>query len=55
MTAKEKMSALAKQLANAMIEHDSDEWPPDCIIFTYQPVRPTSSDNSTAVNDESDE
>ncbi|MGM9628931.1 MAG: hypothetical protein ACI3V4_12740 [Faecousia sp.] len=27
-------------IAKKMIEHDTDEWPPKCGIFTYQPLRP---------------
>ena len=29
-----------KVIAKKMIEHDTDEWPPKCGIFTYQPLRP---------------
>lgn len=31
---------LAKTLANRMIEHDTYDWPPVCILITYQPERP---------------
>ncbi len=27
-------------IAKKMIEHDTDEWPPKCTGFTYQPLRP---------------
>ncbi len=35
-----KVTALLKSAVKAMIGHDSDEWPPECAIFIYQPVHP---------------
>lgn len=42
---------IAENLAAKMISHDAEEWPPSCIFFAYQPVRPESpaaSSNSIA-------
>lgn len=35
-----KATKMLSDMANAMIERDTWEWPPQCIIFSYQPVRP---------------
>lgn len=53
MEMNEKVKNLSKKLASAMIANDSDEWPPDCIIFTYQPIRPKKEDQVVETLDES--
>lgn len=40
MDNKNPLVNLAKNLANRMIEHDTYDWPPVCILITYQPERP---------------
>ena len=42
---KEIAKEISKQLASNMIEHDMSGWPPDCLMFTYQPIRPASDDH----------
>ena len=37
---KEQVNLLLKSAVKAMIKHDSDEWPPGCSLFNYQPVHP---------------
>lgn len=37
---KEIIKDVSKQLATNMIKHDMTGWPPDCLMFAYQPIRP---------------
>ncbi len=37
----EKIKKMAAKMATAMIEHDTDEWPPVCTLFAYQPQYPS--------------
>lgn len=43
---------ISKQLVDSMIKHDITGWPPDCLMFTYQPIRPTCNENTIAENEE---
>lgn len=38
---KEIIKDASKQLVTNMIKHDITGWPPDCLMFAYQPIRPT--------------
>ena len=38
----EKIKRISTEMARAMIEHDSDEWPPVCTLFAYQPPHPST-------------
>lgn len=49
----EKMKSLASTLINAMIDHDSDEWPPVCALFAYQPQHPASISQDTSTENTS--
>lgn len=40
-TFQEYIKKTAKALVTKMVEHDTDEWPPTCIVLAYQPMRPT--------------
>lgn len=40
---KEIVKDVSKQLVANMIKHDMTGWPPDCLLFTYQPIRPASN------------
>ena len=31
---------LMKSAASAIICREMDKWPPDCFVFSYQPMRP---------------
>lgn len=31
---------IAKKVTSSVLSSDPYEWPPSCIVFTYQPVRP---------------
>lgn len=42
---KEIIKDVSKQLVTNMIKHDITGWPPDCLMFAYQPVRPTDKSN----------
>lgn len=35
-----KKTELKKKIANALIKHELNEWPPTCFGFVYQPKRP---------------
>lgn len=37
---KTKVSKVLNGLAKRMINADAREWPPECMVFMYQPVRP---------------
>lgn len=39
----EKTLEVAKKMVNAMIDHDTYEWPPACSFFAYQPKRPENA------------
>ena len=47
----EKIRFLSAKVASAMIEHDSDEWPPVCSLFAYQPVHPLATKKDDADQD----
>lgn len=34
----------AKQIATKMIRKDAEGWPPSCVVFTFQPMRPYKQD-----------
>lgn len=36
----EKIKGIAKAVATAAMSHDTYEWPPSCLLLTYQPMRP---------------
>jgi hypothetical protein len=36
---------LIKAAAKAMITRDLTEWPPGCVGFAYQPMRPNKNEN----------
>lgn len=36
----EKIQSVASTLANSMVDKETREWPPACLFFTYQPMRP---------------
>lgn len=38
----EKIKKITTKMAKTMIEHDSDEWPPVCTLFAYQPPHPST-------------
>lgn len=38
----EKIKKIAAKMVTAMIERDSDEWPPVCTLFAYQPQHPST-------------
>lgn len=49
----DKLKGLSAKLAAAMIDHDSDEWPPVCTMFAYQPQHPSvlvMEDNTISKN-----
>ena len=33
-------SRMIKSMVSSMVEHNMEEWPPNCPFLTYQPVRP---------------
>ena len=37
----EKLKKLSSALAANMVDRDSDEWPPFCSMFAYQPEHPS--------------
>lgn len=37
---KETVKQVIKTLVTNMVEQDSREWPPTCLLFAYQPERP---------------
>lgn len=39
-TTKTKLNAMLSQTANAMMDYDTWQWPPQCSVFFYQPARP---------------
>lgn len=41
---------VSQKVFSAMIKHDITGWPPDCMMFTYQPVRPVCQENISAEN-----
>ena len=51
--ATEKIKNLARNLATAMIDGESREWPPECPFVLYQPKRPNNGvDTEKAVASE---
>lgn len=40
MNDKAKSHPILKIMATHLMERNSDEWPPKCAVFTYQPRRP---------------
>ena len=41
----------AKTLLSSMKKRDMEDWPPDCVLFTYQPVRPYTHSEKAAESD----
>ncbi len=39
---KTKVNKTLNGLAKRMINADAREWPPECMLFMYQPLRPQS-------------
>lgn len=39
---KEKSEKIVKKVISAMVDKETREWPPTCLAFIYQPVRPHS-------------
>lgn len=37
---KAKTNTLLQRIATKMIYHELEGWPPDCVGFAYQPIRP---------------
>lgn len=35
-----KVKSILSNMVSTMIEGDTREWPPECPLFLYQPVRP---------------
>lgn len=52
---KEIVKDVSRQLAANMIKHDSTGWPPDCLMFAYQPIRPTCNENAIQKSQEVEE
>lgn len=50
-----KAKKVLSSLVNAMIDHDNEEWPPECIMFTYQPVRPLRGRTVDADSDDKEQ
>ena len=48
---KEIVKDAAQKVFSAMIKHDITGWPPDCMMFTYQPPRPTCTKDVIAENE----
>ena len=51
-SSKEIVKDISKQLVASMIKHDITGWPPDCLMFTYQPIRPTCNENTITESEE---
>lgn len=49
---KEKLKRISRQLANAMIKQDAEEWPPKCGFIVYQPIRPLIRDETISQNED---
>lgn len=52
---KKQVNNVLNGMAKQMMKADAREWPPGCMVFLYQPVRPQkkltfSSDNQTGHN-----
>lgn len=45
-----KATEILTQMADKMMGHDTWEWPPQCLYFSYQPMRPKL--NKEPANDE---
>lgn len=46
-----KLQDVVKSLTTKMIDQDTREWPPHCLLFSYQPMRPTQdADNKLVPN-----
>ncbi len=44
----EKIYSAASTLANHMADKETREWPPQCLLFAYQPMRPETQANENA-------
>lgn len=40
------ITKILSNVASAMIDRDTWEWPPQCTIFSYQPARPQRKENT---------
>ena len=40
-----KATQKLRGIVNNMIERDIEEWPPECFLFAYQPIRPQTRTN----------
>lgn len=52
---KDFVKDFSKNLIHRMVKNDSAEWPPNCAVFAYQPVRPCQKkarDNQTEHTEE---
>ena len=41
----EKATQILTQMADKMIDRDTWEWPPQCLYFSYQPMRPKQNED----------
>lgn len=46
----EKIKNKARSLAEAMIDGDTREWPPECPFILYQPERPAKQHEENDIN-----
>lgn len=51
---KDLVRDMSQKVFSAMIKHDMTGWPPDCMMFTYQPNRPACEENRLS-EDKSDD
>lgn len=35
------IESMTKQVVKKIVDHEVCEWPPQCAVFCYQPVRPS--------------
>ena len=47
----EKIQNAVKALANNMVDKETREWPPACLLLTYQPKRPDSQTNASVAEE----
>lgn len=46
------VETLMKKAVNHMIDTELDGWPPQCMSFLYQPVRPEKTEKALSHNEE---
>lgn len=50
----EKPLRLMKKAAAKMIARDISEWPPNCVLIAYQPIRPQRNNEAKLLPDKVD-